>query len=96
MEFNGQAIFPTDPHGFVALMLCESVIHVLVERGVIQKTMAMEAIQTVVEVMREMADANPGVSSAAAADLISKIANSFALKTDEQHPIQRAQGRVSG
>ena len=40
-------------------MLCEGVLHVLVEEGVLSKAKAIEAIETVAELTREMADGNP-------------------------------------
>lgn len=81
MSLNSHVIHPTDPHGLTALLLCESVIHVLVEAGVIPKVTAMEAIKTVIELTRELADAHPNVTShTTAAGLITGIAASFALK----------------
>jgi hypothetical protein len=75
-----EAATSRDPQGRVALMLCESLIHVLVEEGVLTKAKAMEAIETVAELTREMADGNPGVDAQIAADLVGAIAESFALK----------------
>lgn len=43
----------SDPEGQVSLMLCESILHVLVEEGVIPKAKALEAIDGVVELARE-------------------------------------------
>ena len=45
-----------DLHGLLALMLCEALLHVLVERRVITKKSALEAIDTVAEVTREIAE----------------------------------------
>ncbi len=39
----------SDPHGQAALMLCESLVHVLVERGVISLRDALEAVDTAAE-----------------------------------------------
>ena len=75
-----EAATSRDPQGRVALMLCESVLHVLVEEGVLTKAKAMEAIETVAELTREMADGNPGVETRIATDLVAAIAASFALK----------------
>jgi hypothetical protein len=44
---------PSEPHGQAALMLCESLLHLLVEEGVITKTKALEAIEGVAEFARE-------------------------------------------
>jgi hypothetical protein len=38
-----------DPTGQVSLMLCESILHLLVEEGVITKEKALEAIDGVME-----------------------------------------------
>ncbi len=54
-----ETVTPRDPQGRVALMLCESILHVLVEEGVLSKAKAIEAIETVAELTREMADGNP-------------------------------------
>ena len=75
-------VFPmSDPQGRVALMLCESLFHLLVEEGVITKAKAMEAIDGVAELTREMAEAgDPAIASSIETDLIEAIAKSFALK----------------
>ena len=49
----------SDPQRRVALMLCESLFHVLVEEGVLTKAKAMEAIEGVVELTREMGRSDP-------------------------------------
>ena len=61
-------------------MLCESILHVLVEESVITKQKALEAINTVAELTREMAEGNPTIAPQVAADLVRAIAESFALK----------------
>ena len=72
---------PSDPQGRVALMLCESVLHVLVEESVLTKTKAMEAIETVLELTRDAAEAAPlDDVSTATINLVEAIADSFALK----------------
>lgn len=43
-----------DTHGKAALMLCESLLHLLVEEGIIAKTKAIEAIGGVAEMAREI------------------------------------------
>ena len=70
----------SDPQGRVALMLCESLFHVLVEEGIITKAKAMEALEGVAELTREMADGNPASEAQIAADLVQAIAESFASK----------------
>jgi hypothetical protein len=62
-------------------MLCESVLHVLVEEGVLSKTKAIEAIETVLELTRDVAEVeSPDDRSQAAIGLIEGIAESFASK----------------
>ena len=71
----------SDPQGRVALMLCETLFHLLVEEGVITKAKAIEAIEGVAELTREMAEVgNPSIASSIESDLIEGIAKSFALK----------------
>jgi len=41
-------------HGDVALMLCEAILHVLVERGFLTKNDALEALDNVSDVVAEM------------------------------------------
>ena len=63
-------------------MLCESLIHLLVEEGVIPKHKAIEAIEGVAELASEMG-ANGSVYASLrpnAAAIIETIAESFRLK----------------
>ena len=72
---------PSDPQGRVALMLCESVLHVLVEEGILTKTKAIEAIETVLELTRDVAEAGPlDMTNQTAINLLEAIAKSFASK----------------
>jgi hypothetical protein len=70
-----------DPHGQVALMLCESLLHVLVEQHVITRETAIEAIEGVAELTRETMGPRtrrmPGSSPVA---LIDSIRGSFVAK----------------
>lgn len=62
-------------------MLCESVLHVLVEEGVLTKTKAIEAIETVVELTREIAEVwPPDITNQVAIGLVEAIAESLASK----------------
>ena len=71
----------SDPQGRVALMLSEALFHLLVEEGVITKARAMEAIEGVAELTRDIAEAGkPTIEGRIATDLIEAIAESFALK----------------
>ena len=80
VDKESEAVTSRDPQGRVALMLCESILHVLVEEGMLSKAKAIEAINTVLELTREMADGNPTTEAHIAADLVKSIAESFALK----------------
>jgi hypothetical protein len=62
-------------HGLAALMLSERLLHLLVEAGIIPKRKALEAIEGVAELTREMPECNQGL---AAVKLIETIAQSFA------------------
>jgi hypothetical protein len=70
----------TDPQSRVALMLCESLLRVLAEESVITREKAFDAINTVAELTRELADGDPTTAPQIAADLVQAIAASFALK----------------
>jgi len=70
-----------DTQGRVALMLCESILHVLVEEGVLSKAKAIEAIETVAELLREVAEVGPpDVANHVASQFVKAIADSFAVK----------------
>jgi len=76
-----------DPHGQVALMLCESLLHELVENGVITKAQALGVIDTVVELAQEAAESDRPLGSArggtqgrSASVIIEAIRRSFVAK----------------
>ena len=70
-----------DPHGQVALLLCESLLHVLIEQRVISREAALSAIESVHELTEESAEATAAeIGSVSPAYLIEKIAASFAAK----------------
>jgi hypothetical protein len=76
-----------NPHGQVALMLCESLLHELVEKGVIIKAQALNVIDTVVELAREAAESDRPLASArgktqrrSATVIIEAIRKSFVAK----------------
>ena len=70
-----------EPDGEVSLMLCESILHLLVEEGVISKEKALESIDAVAELVREREEAGKRPSaSRSAVRLIEAIEQSFALK----------------
>jgi|GEM_PF-1673261 len=69
-----------EPDGEVSLMLCESILHLLVEEGVISKEKALDAIDGVVELARENEICQRRSTSRSAVQLIEAIARTFALK----------------
>ena len=76
-----------DPQGEVALLLCESLLHVLVEEGLIPKERALEALEGVAEVAEEIhalgaRPTSPRPAGQAATLLIQRIADSFAAKSE--------------
>ena len=83
-----------DPDGQLSLMLCESILHILVEDGVISKEKALEAIDGVVQLARENDEIGRRPSaSRSAVQLIEAIARTFALKgLDEVTPLRRRRG----
>lgn len=73
-----------DADGQVALMLCESILHILVEEGVISSGKALEAIDSVVELARENEAGQPRSATRSAVHLIEAIAQTFALKGSDE------------
>ena len=70
-----------DPHGQVALLLCESLLHVLIEQRVISREAALSAVQSVLEVTEDAAAATTDeMGSVSPTALIERIAATFALK----------------
>jgi hypothetical protein len=73
----------SDPHGQAGLMLCEVLLHLLVEEGVITKTRVIEAIEGVTELAREMAERDESrANHCAMVTLVEKIGESFAAKDE--------------
>jgi hypothetical protein len=70
-----------DPHGQVALMLCDTLLHLLVEGRVVGRDKVIEAIEGVVGLAREMDDDGArGDDGRSALAIIESIAESFARK----------------
>jgi hypothetical protein len=69
-----------DPHGRVALMLCEALVHALVEERVLTKGKALSVIETVVDLTREIAETDTSATGQIAVDLVEAIDASFRLK----------------
>ena len=75
-----------DPHGQAALMLCESLMLLLVERGVIGKDQAANAIDGIIEVKREIAGKRESVVvSVASIALLQDVAQSVAAAPELVH-----------
>jgi len=73
-----------DPHGQIALTLCESLLHALVENGVITNAQALNVIDTVVELAHEAAalgSAGRGPQAPSASVIIEAIRKSFGAKS---------------
>jgi hypothetical protein len=85
-----EAMSPADPQSRVTLMLCESVLHVLVEEGVLTKAKAIEAIETVVELTREIVEVGPpDITNHAATHLVEAIAESLSIARVPVRPRSR-------
>ena len=70
-----------DPHGQVALLLCESLLHVLIEQRVISREAALSAIESVIELTAEGAEATSReIGSPSPTTLIERIAATLAAK----------------
>ena len=66
-----------DPHGQAALMLCESLMVLLVEEGILRKEQCIEAVEGVVEVKQEIAGTSESVVvSMASISLLRAVAQS--------------------
>jgi hypothetical protein len=71
----------TDPHGKVALLLCESLLHVLIEQRVISREVALSAIESVIELTEEGAEATSReIGCPSPTTLIERIAATLAAK----------------
>ena len=70
-----------DPEGQASLMLCESILHLLVEERVITNGRALEAINGVLELLQESDEIGQRRSTrCSAVPLLEAIARTFALK----------------
>lgn len=68
-----------DPHGQAALLLVESLIHVMVENGLLTREEALDAVRTSTEVKTEIAegDREPRPVALASLALLKEICLSF-------------------
>ena len=87
-----------DPDGQVSLILCESILHILVEQGLISTEKALEAIDGALELARETDEISLRRSaSRSAAQLLEAIAQTFAVKgLDEVTSAPTATRRTPG
>jgi hypothetical protein len=70
-----------DPYGQVALLLCESLLHVLIEQRVISREAVLSAIEGVLELTQESAEAEAReIGSVSPSALVERIAATFAAK----------------
>ncbi len=69
-----------DPHGKVALMLCESLLHALVEEAVLPRKKALQAIAVVAELVQDPAEIRAAERQESSPALIARIAETFAVK----------------
>jgi hypothetical protein len=70
-----------DPHGQVAMMLCESLLHLLVEQGGLSRQKVIETIDGIAELLDEAAEGDfQAVNARAAAVLVDTIRESFIRK----------------
>jgi hypothetical protein len=76
---------PPDLHGRVALMLHESLLHVLMEKNILSKDDVLDAIGTVAELMNEERDSHNRSEAAraeAATTIIATLLRTFTVKAD--------------
>lgn len=78
-----------DSEGLLALMMCEALLHILVERRVIRKNDVLEAIDTVAQIVAELGEhgrqpagvRRRGVRAREAAAIIEEMRASFTAKS---------------
>jgi hypothetical protein len=74
-----------DPEAEVALLLCEVLLHVLVEQRAISREAAFSAIESVLELAREATEVKPAAGrDIYTTALIEKIAATFAAKDNRR------------
>ena len=83
-----------DSEGQISLMLCESILHILVEEGVISNEKALETIDGVLELARESDKTGQRRSTSySAVQLIEAIAHTFAATPARTADRRRARVR---
>ena len=82
---EASAMSALDPASQVGLMLGESILHVLVEEGVISKEKVLELLDGVIELAREVEEIGPPRDRGwSAVQLLEAIAQTFALKGSDE------------
>ena len=72
-----------DPHGQAALMLCESLMLLLVEQGIVSRNQVVEAISDIIDVKREIAGTRESVVvSVTSIALLRDVAQSVAAAAE--------------
>ena len=75
-----------DPHGQAALMLCDGLMLLLIETGVIDKERAIEVIEGIIEVKQEIAGVSESVVvSMASISLLRAIGRSISAAASPEH-----------
>lgn len=74
-----------DPHGQAALLLVESLLLLLIEKGVVRKEQVVEAIDGAIEVKQEIAGASESVVvSIVSIGLLRAVAQSLSAADDPE------------
>ena len=74
-----------DPHGQAALMFCESLALLLIERGALPKGQVVEAVDGIIEVKREIAGVSEAVVvSVASIGLLRTLSRSIEAASDQK------------
>lgn len=76
-----------DAHGQAALMLCETLMILLIERGVVPKALTLDAITDIIDVKQEIAGTTESVVvSLASIGMLRAIAQSLSAVTVRERP----------
>lgn len=82
----GRVSFPNFDGGQVALLLAETILHLLVEKNLLKTEDAVSALQTTADVRLTMAerDEEPSDATRAAIDALFQMMESFAVDLDPE------------
>ena len=77
-----------DPHGQAALMLCESLAHMLIAQGTIDRDALVDTIDGVIEVKQEIAGTSESVVvSVASIILLQAVSQSLSAASHPHKPV---------